>query len=43
MYNYKKVKLSGVNTYNLPTLSWGEMKKLFQELEKGNEVREDLK
>ena len=45
MYNYHKVKLSGVNTYDLPTLSWGEMKKLFQELEKGNkavEVREEL-
>ncbi len=43
MYNYNKVRLSGVNTYNLPTLSWEEMKRLFQELEKGNkEIREKL-
>lgn len=43
MHNYKKVKVSGVNTYNLPTLSWEEMKKLFQSLENGKkEVREEL-
>lgn len=43
MYNYKKVKLSGVNTYNLPTLSWEEMKRLFKSLENGKkEVREKL-
>ncbi len=43
MYNYKKVKLSGVNTYNLPTLSWEEMKPLFKIMEEGEkEVREKL-
>lgn len=43
MHNFKKVKISGVNTYDLPTISWVQMKKLFQRLENGEtEVREEL-
>lgn len=43
MYNYKKVVISGVNTYSLPTISWNEMKRLFQRLAHGEkEVREEL-
>ena len=43
MYNYKKVKISGVNTYELPTIPWEKMKILFQRLQKGEqEVREEL-
>ncbi|MDO9534141.1 MAG: SigB/SigF/SigG family RNA polymerase sigma factor [Bacillota bacterium] len=43
MYNYKKVVISGVNTYNLPTISWKEMKSLFIRLADGEKaVREEL-
>lgn len=43
MHNYKKVKISGVNTYDLPTISWEQMKKLFKRLQNGEkEVREEI-
>lgn len=43
MHNFKKVKISGVNTYELPTISWEKMKKLFQRLENGETgVRDEL-
>jgi len=43
MYNYKKVVISGVNTYNLPTITWKEMKILFERLADGErEAREEL-
>ncbi len=38
-----KVEISGVNTYELPTIPWESMKKLFQRLSEGEvEVREEL-
>jgi RNA polymerase sporulation-specific sigma factor len=43
MYSYKKVEISGVNTYFLPTLSWEHMRTLFVQLANGGvEVREEL-
>lgn len=41
--HFKKVKISGVQTSDLPTIPWERMKKLFQRLENGEaEVREEL-
>ena len=41
MYNYKKVKVSGVNTYELPTIPWEKMKELFRRMQEGEtEVEE---
>jgi RNA polymerase sporulation-specific sigma factor len=43
MQNYGKVEISGVNTYELSTLSWDSMKKLFERFIGGEkEVREEL-
>lgn len=43
MYSYKKVEISGVNTFFLPTLSWERMHTLFEQLADGEvEVREEL-
>lgn len=43
MYNYKKVKISGVNTYDLPVIPWERMEKLFQRMQGGEqEAREEL-
>lgn len=41
--HFKKVKISGVQTSELPTIPWERMKKLFQRLADGKtEVREEL-
>lgn len=43
MRRFKKVEISGVNTYELPTIPWDQMKVLFQRLSNGEkEVREEL-
>ena len=43
MYGSKKVEISGVNTYELPTLSWADMKELFKRVQEGDsEARETL-
>lgn len=41
--HFKKVKISGVQTYDLPTIPWEQMKELFHRLAKGEtSVREEL-
>ncbi len=43
MYGYKKVEISGVNTFYLPVIPWERMRELFKELAGGGvEVREEL-
>ncbi|HHU75419.1 MAG TPA: SigB/SigF/SigG family RNA polymerase sigma factor [Firmicutes bacterium] len=43
MYSSRKVEISGVNTYFLPTLSWEQMRPLFVQLASGRvDVREEL-
>ena len=43
MYSYKKVEISGVNTFFLPTIPWEHMRELFEKLADGEiGVREEL-
>ena len=43
MRRFKKVEISGVNTYELPTIPWEQMRNLFQRLAGGEvEIREEL-